>query len=61
LIIFNVIYKLKYSSIIIKGIPMAKKKFAKLELILRHLQQNVEIPKVSFYIHPKIQEIVNKV
>ncbi len=40
---------------------MAKKKFAKLELILRHLQQNVEIPKVSFYIHPKIQEIVNKV
>ena len=31
------------------GIPVTKKKFAELELSLLHLQQNVEIPYLSYY------------
>ncbi|CAG8490347.1 770_t:CDS:2, partial [Ambispora gerdemannii] len=38
------------------GIPMAKKKIAELELSLRHLQQNVEIPEISLSIHPVVQK-----
>ncbi|KAJ1982313.1 dynein heavy chain [Dimargaris xerosporica] len=40
------------------GIPMAKKKFAELELSLLHLQQNVEIPDIALTIHPAIQRAV---
>lgn len=43
------------------GIPMAKKKFAELELSLLHLQQNVEIPEIILSIHPAIQRAVEKV
>ncbi|RKP12335.1 dync1h1 protein, partial [Piptocephalis cylindrospora] len=42
------------------GIPMAKKKFAELELSLLHLQQNVEIPEIILSIHPAIQRAVEK-
>ncbi|KNE70419.1 hypothetical protein AMAG_14553, partial [Allomyces macrogynus ATCC 38327] len=37
-----------------KGIPVAKKKFAELELSLLHLQQNVDIPEVALHVHPAI-------
>ncbi|KAF8588444.1 dynein heavy chain protein 2 [Ramaria rubella] len=40
------------------GIPMAKKKFAELELSLLHLQQNVEIPETHLVIHPIIQRAI---
>jgi dynein heavy chain 1 len=43
------------------GIPMAKKKFAELELSLLHLQQNVEIPEINLLIHPVVQRVVDKV
>jgi len=42
------------------GIPIAKKKIAELELSLLHLQQNVEIPEISFNIHPVVQRAVEK-
>ncbi|CAI2172645.1 16667_t:CDS:10, partial [Funneliformis geosporum] len=42
------------------GIPMAKKKIAELELSLRHLQQNVEIPEISLNIHERVRDIVKK-
>ena len=40
---------------------MTKKKFAELELSLRHLQQNVEIPETHLVIHPIIQRAVQEV
>ncbi|KAH9927411.1 dynein heavy chain [Epithele typhae] len=42
------------------GIPVAKKKFAELELSLLHLQQNVEIPETHLIIHPVIQRAVDQ-
>lgn len=42
------------------GIPATKKKFAELELSLRHLQQNVEIPETHLIIHPIIQRAVQE-
>lgn len=39
-------------------IPMVKRKFAELELSLRHLQQSVEIPQVVLAIHPAIRAAV---
>jgi dynein heavy chain 1 len=42
------------------GIPIAKKKFAELELSLLHLQQNVEIPETHLIIHPVIQRAVEQ-
>ncbi|OCH94192.1 dynein heavy chain [Obba rivulosa] len=42
------------------GIPVAKKKFAELELSLLHLQQNVEIPETHLIIHPVIQRAVEQ-
>ncbi|EMD41483.1 dynein heavy chain protein 2 [Gelatoporia subvermispora B] len=42
------------------GIPVAKKKFAELELSLLHLQQNVEIPETHLVIHPAIQRAVEQ-
>ncbi|KAF8235729.1 hypothetical protein L208DRAFT_1537110, partial [Tricholoma matsutake] len=42
------------------GIPVTKKKFAKLELSLLHLQQNVEIPETHLVIHPVIQRAVEQ-
>lgn len=41
-----------------KGVPVARKKFAELELELLHLQQNVEIPHVELAIHPAIARAV---
>jgi dynein heavy chain 1 len=43
------------------GIPAAKKKIAELELSLRNLQQNVEIPDLTLPIHTVVQKIVEKV
>lgn len=37
------------------GVPGTKKKFAELELGLRHLQQNVEIPALSLPLHEVVQ------
>ncbi|KAI0358856.1 dynein heavy chain protein 2 [Trametes cingulata] len=42
------------------GVPVAKKKFAELELSLLHLQQNVEIPETHLTIHPVIQRTVEQ-
>ncbi|KAI0369874.1 dynein heavy chain protein 2 [Pilatotrama ljubarskyi] len=42
------------------GVPVAKKKFAELELSLLHLQQNVEIPETHLIIHPVIQRTVEQ-
>ncbi|CAG8602976.1 14871_t:CDS:10, partial [Gigaspora rosea] len=42
------------------GISMTKKKIAELELALVHLQQNVEIPKISLNIHTVVQQAVEK-
>jgi dynein heavy chain 1 len=41
-----------------KGIPIAKKKFAELELSLIHLQQNAEIPETILHVHPTIVNAV---
>ncbi|KAI9173154.1 dynein heavy chain [Blastocladiella emersonii ATCC 22665] len=41
-----------------KGIPVAKKKFAELELSLLHLQQNVDIPEVTLHAHPVIHQAI---
>jgi len=43
------------------GIPVAKKKFAELELSLLHLQQNVEIPEIVLGVHPVVLRAVEKV
>lgn len=43
-----------------RGVPMAKKKFAELELSLLHLQQNVEIPDVHLSVHPAVQRAVER-
>lgn len=43
------------------GIPVAKRKFAELELSLLHLQQNVEIPEVHLVIQSPIQKAVEAV
>lgn len=43
------------------GIPVAKRKFAELELSLLHLQQNVEIPEVYLVIQSPIQKAVEAV
>lgn len=43
------------------GIPIAKKKFAELELSLLHLQQNVEIPEIVLGVHPVVMRAVEKV
>ena len=43
------------------GIPVAKKKFAELELSLLHLQQNVEIPEIVLGVHPVVMRAVEKV
>lgn len=42
------------------GIPMAKRKFAELELSLFHLQQNVEIPDIILTIHPVVRAAVDR-
>ena len=42
------------------GIPVAKRKFAELELSLLHLQQNVEIPETHLIIHPAVQRAVEQ-
>jgi Dynein heavy chain, N-terminal region 1 len=42
------------------GIHVTKKKFAELELLLLHLQQNVEIPETCLVIHPVIQHAVEQ-
>ncbi|WFD02078.1 hypothetical protein MOBT1_000756 [Malassezia obtusa] len=39
-------------------IPLVKRKFAELELSLRHLQQSVEIPQVVLAVHPTIRAAV---
>lgn len=41
------------------GIPGAKKKMNELELSLRHLQQNVEIPGLLLPLHPVIQSALD--
>ncbi|KAF8234818.1 hypothetical protein L208DRAFT_1260147 [Tricholoma matsutake] len=43
------------------GIPMTKKKFTKLKLLLLHLQQNVELLETHLVIHPVIQCAVEQV
>ncbi|CEH14594.1 dynein heavy chain cytosolic [Ceraceosorus bombacis] len=42
------------------GVPMAKRKFAELELSLLHLQQNVEIPEVYLSCHPQVRATVER-
>ncbi|CBQ72614.1 Cytoplasmic dynein heavy chain 1 [Sporisorium reilianum SRZ2] len=42
------------------GIPMAKRKFAELELSLFHLQQNVDIPDIILTIHPIVRAAVDR-
>ncbi|KAJ9480171.1 Dynein heavy chain, cytoplasmic [Pseudozyma hubeiensis] len=42
------------------GIPMAKRKFAELELSLFHLQQNVDIPDIILTIHPVVRAAVDR-
>lgn len=42
------------------GIPIAKRKFAELELSLLHLQQNVEIPEIVLGVHPVIARTVER-
>lgn len=42
------------------GIPMAKRKFAELELSLLHLQQNVEIPVIHLSVHPIVRVTVER-
>ncbi|EJD04235.1 uncharacterized protein FOMMEDRAFT_146241 [Fomitiporia mediterranea MF3/22] len=42
------------------GIPIIKKRFAKLESSLLLLHQNVEIPEVHLTIHPVIQRVVEQ-
>lgn len=42
------------------GIPMAKRKFAELELSLFHLQQNVDIPDITLSIHPVVRAAVDR-
>ncbi|EST04700.1 Dynein heavy chain, domain-1 [Kalmanozyma brasiliensis GHG001] len=42
------------------GIPMAKRKFAELELSLFHLQQNVDIPDIILSIHPVVRAAVER-
>lgn len=43
------------------GIPIAKKKFAELELSLLHLQQNVEIPETVLGVHPVVMRAIEQV
>ncbi|EPQ28904.1 uncharacterized protein PFL1_03705 [Pseudozyma flocculosa PF-1] len=42
------------------GIPMAKRRFAELELSLLHLQQNVELPEIHLAVHPVIRAAVER-
>ncbi|KAG8627876.1 hypothetical protein KVT40_003749 [Elsinoe batatas] len=42
------------------GIPAAKRRIAELELSLRNLQQNSEVPELVLPIHPLIQEVVQE-
>lgn len=42
------------------GIPATKKRFAELELSLLHLQQNIDIPRVSLSLHPIIQHALDE-
>ncbi len=42
------------------GIPMAKKKFAELELSLLHLQQNIEIPEIQLGVHPVVRQTIER-
>lgn len=42
------------------GIPGAKRRFAELELSLRNLQQNIEVPELHLPIHPIIQAAVDE-
>ncbi|GAM88599.1 hypothetical protein ANO11243_066330 [Dothideomycetidae sp. 11243] len=42
------------------GIPVAKRRIAELELSLRNLQQNSEVPELHLPIHPLVQSLVNE-
>ncbi|TKX19773.1 dynein heavy chain [Elsinoe australis] len=42
------------------GIPAAKRRIAELELSLRNLQQNSEVPELVLPIHPLIQGVANE-
>lgn len=42
------------------GVPGTKKKFAELELGLRHLQQNVEIPALNLPLHEVVQAALDE-
>ncbi len=46
---------------ILAGIPVAKRKFAELELSLLHLQQNVEIPEVQLVVDSAIRQAIERV
>lgn len=41
------------------GIPVTKKRWTELELSLRHLQQNVEIPEVNLPLNPVVQQAID--
>jgi dynein heavy chain 1 len=43
------------------GIPAVRRKFAELEQGLLQMQQTVEIPKITFNVHPDVLKIVNEV
>ena len=51
----------KNNNIANTGIPIAKKKFAELELSLLHLQQNVEIPEIVLGVHPVVLRAIERV
>jgi dynein heavy chain 1 len=45
----------------LKGIPLAKKKIAELDLALLHLLQNVEIPEITLQIPNLVQNAIAQV
>jgi hypothetical protein len=45
----------------LKGIPLAKKKIAELDLALLHLLQNVEIPEITLQIPNLVQNAIVQV
>ena len=41
-------------------VPAVQQKFNELEVSLRHLQQNIDIPEVQLVVNPEVMEVVKK-
>ena len=41
-------------------VPAVQQKFNELEVSLRHLQQNINIPEVQLVVNPEVMEVVEK-